>query len=74
MDKDFLENAEKITTFNIACSDFSHTTYKKEIRYLVNKHWFPEVKYEKVYQSKVTYSGLNAGVSHLTLKVLAQVK
>lgn len=65
MDKDFIKEAEKITTFNINSSDFTHLDYKKEVRHLVNKHWFPKVDTSSVYQQNITFSGINQSIQTL---------
>lgn len=38
--KEFIQSAEKLTTFNFKTSYFQSTEYKQEIRYLFNKHYF----------------------------------
>ena len=40
MDLKFIDRAERITSFNLDASDFQSTTYKKEIQYLFQKHFF----------------------------------
>lgn len=42
LDLEFLRRAEKVIAFNIYTKDFSTLKYKKEIQYLINKHFFPK--------------------------------
>lgn len=65
MNKEFLKEAEKITAFNISSSDFSHINYKAEIRYLINKHWFPGIKSNSVYKQTISYKGINESIDKL---------
>lgn len=40
MDSDFIAEAERITSFNLATSHFQSLDYKKEIQHLFKKHFF----------------------------------
>lgn len=43
MNHDFIERAEKITSFNITVKELQTVDFKQEIRYLFGKHFFPGV-------------------------------
>ena len=42
MDKNFIKRALHVTSFNLSASDFESTTYKNEIQYIFNMHFFPK--------------------------------
>ena len=41
LDLEFIKRAEVVSSFNVTGADFSSTKYKKEIQYLITKHFFP---------------------------------
>ena len=43
-DYDFLKRAETVKSLNFEAKDFTTLKYKKEIRYLINKHFFDSFK------------------------------
>lgn len=65
MNKKYIKEAEKLTSFNIKSTDFTHLNYKKEIRHLVNKHWFPDMDCQGVYKQNITFSGINNSIKKL---------
>lgn len=42
LDMKFINNALKITSFNLTANDFTSLTHKKEIQHLFNLHFFPK--------------------------------
>lgn len=44
LDMEFLNNAEKVSSFNLVTKDFESLQYKKEIQFLFTKHFFPEIQ------------------------------
>lgn len=42
LDMVFINNALKVSAFNISPTEFTNTKYKKEIQYLFNIHFFPK--------------------------------
>jgi len=42
LDVEFMQKAEKVTSFNIPASDFTHLKFKNEIQFLFKKHFFPK--------------------------------
>lgn len=64
MDNDFIQRAEKLTSFNISPCDVSSNQYKGEIRHLVNTHWFSDSS-ENVYQEKLDKLELNESIDYL---------
>lgn len=42
LNEDFLQNAQRITSFNITIQDFQSLEFKKEIQFLIQKHLFPQ--------------------------------
>lgn len=44
LNKDFIDRATKITSFNLTASDFTTKTYKKEIQHLFDTHFFGSIE------------------------------
>ena len=65
MNESFLQKAEKMSTFNLTCNDFSHVNYKTEIRYLINKHWFPMESHDNIYNQNINKWSINESVDTL---------
>lgn len=63
MNKDFIDRAEKITSFNISTRDLQSLEYKNEIRHLFTKHFFPGFDLAGI--DTVCAAKLNAVVSEL---------
>jgi hypothetical protein len=42
LNMEFINNALKVSAFNISSTEFTKTKYKKEIQYLFNVHFFPK--------------------------------
>ena len=42
LDFEFINRAQKVTSFNLSPSDFTSLKYKKEIQHLFNAHFFPQ--------------------------------
>lgn len=58
LNMEFINNALKISAFNIAPSEFTSLTHKKEIQYLFNMHFFPKFDLTKTIDA-VNISDLN---------------
>lgn len=51
LDMNFINNALKITSFNLTASDFTSLTHKREIQHLFNLHFFPKFDVSKTVNS-----------------------
>lgn len=47
MDNEFIQNALRITSFNLSAKDFESLKHKKEIQYLFGVHFFPKFDLSK---------------------------
>ena len=56
-DIDFLKRAETVKSLNFEAKDFTTRKYKKEIRYLYRKHYFPD--FDDKLLSKIKTNSLN---------------
>lgn len=65
MDKSFLDRAETYTVFNIISDDITSIKFKKEIRSLINKHWFPNIDESSIYLKKITKGNINKSINKL---------
>ena len=51
LDVEFMQKAERVTSFNIPAADFTHLQYKEEIQFLFKKHFFPKFDLTKTLKS-----------------------
>ena len=61
---DFILGAEKVTSFNFNARDFNSLRYKKEVRFLIRKHFFPQFDMGQTI-SDVTVLNLNTAIRSL---------
>lgn len=70
LNMEFINNALKISSFNIPATEFTSTRHKKEIQYLFNMHFFPKFDISKTIDS-VNTSALNNLISLLKREDMA---
>jgi hypothetical protein len=70
---EFINNALKITSFNLSPADFTKLDYKKEIQYLFNMHFFPRFDVAKTIND-VNISRLNALIATLKNEDISMFK
>lgn len=64
LDREFIDRALHVTSFNLTAKDFESTKYKKEIQFLFGTHFFP--KFDMTYTvDKVDKVQLNAAIKKL---------
>lgn len=61
---EFIRKAEKVTAFNLVEKDFTSTKYKKEIRYLYVKNFFPNFNTD-LFTKQVNTDKINRGIEAL---------
>ena len=59
LDNEFLNRAQKVTSFNLKPSDFTTLKYKAEIQHLFNRHFFPKFDLSKTIKGKPKEDDLN---------------
>ena len=59
LDSDFLQRAQKVTSFNLTSSDFTTTKYKSEIQFLFKTHFFPDFDIDKTIKGTPKANELN---------------
>lgn len=64
LNMEFINNALKISSFNIPATEFTSTAHKKEIQYLFNMHFFPKFDISKTIDG-VNMVALNKLISSL---------
>jgi hypothetical protein len=64
LDMKFINDALKVTSFNLSPSDFTTTKHKKEIQYLFNSHFFPKFDISKTLNN-VDQTKLNRLITQL---------
>lgn len=66
LDMAFIANAERVTSLNLAAKDFESTKYKKEIQFMIAKHFFPGFDLSNTLSgTRITTSSLNAVIDQL---------
>lgn len=65
MDLEFINKAQKVTSFNLDAKDFQTLKYKEEIQYLFNTHFFPKFDIKKYTINGVNINKLNNAISVL---------
>lgn len=73
LNMEFINNALKISAFNIAPSEFMSLTHKKEIQYLFNMHFFPKFDLTKTIDA-VNMSALNRLIGMLKRENMGMFK
>ena len=67
MDQEFISRAEKTSVFSITSQDVASLNYKNEIRYILNKHWFPDLEHNKIFTESTNFHDLNKSIQLLKL-------
>jgi hypothetical protein len=65
MDLEFINRAQKITSFNLNAKDLQSLKYKEEIQYLFNTHFFPKFNIKKETIQGVNINKLNNAINIL---------
>lgn len=65
LDVDFLNRAQKITTFNLRPTDMQTTRYKSEIQHLFNRHFFKDFDLSKTIKGQPSVTKLNTLIDML---------
>ena len=65
LDADFLNRAQRITSFNLRGDDFTSLKYKAEIQHLFHMHFFPGFDLDSTIKGKPTVRGINTLVKTL---------
>lgn len=65
LDPEFMKRALRVTSFNLAPSDFITDKYKAEIQHLFNIHFFPKFDLDKTIKGTPTTSKLNTIIKKL---------
>ena len=64
LDFNFINRAQKVTSFNLTTSDFTSLAHKREIQYLFNSHFFPKFDIDKALNS-INMQSFNSLISKL---------
>jgi hypothetical protein len=73
LNMEFINNALKVSSFNISSTEFTKTKYKKEIQYLFNMHFFPKFDITKTIDV-VDMGKLNTLITTLKTQDMAMFK
>jgi hypothetical protein len=65
LDIEFLNRAQKITSFNLKTADFETMKYKAEIQHLFHRHFFPKFDLSKTLGGDITMNGANKIIKDL---------
>lgn len=65
LDIDFINRAEKISSFNLTEKDFQDLRYKSEIQYLYKKNFFPKFDLDKTIRGDITLPKLQKAIDAL---------
>lgn len=65
LDNNFLNRAQKITSFNLKAADFESLKYKAEIQHLINRHFFPNFDTSQTLKGQPNVSKLNKLIDKL---------
>jgi len=65
MDYEFIQRAQRVTSFNLNAKDFQSLEYKKEIQYLFTTNFFPRFDIETKTMDGVNIQKLNSAINVL---------
>ena len=65
LDVNFLNRAQKVTSFNLKTSDFETLQYKAEIQHLFQRHFFPKFDLNLTMKGQPNIRKLNAAIDKL---------
>lgn len=65
LDAEFLQRAQRITSFNLGSTDFTTLKYKAEIQHLFHVHMFDKFNLDKTIKGHPTVDGLNKLIKEL---------
>lgn len=65
LDNNFLNRAQKVTSFNLRTRDFESLQYKAEIQHLFNRHFFPKFDLNTTMKGQPKIRQLNAAIEKL---------
>lgn len=65
LDVNFLNRAQKITSFNLKAADFESLQYKAEIQHLINRHFFPKFDLSQTLKGQPNVAKLNKLIDKL---------
>ena len=65
LDVEFLNRAQKITSFNLKTADFESLKYKAEIQHLFHRHFFPKFDLDETISGDVTTNSANKVIKKL---------
>lgn len=65
LDIEFLNRAQKITSFNLKTADFETMKYKAEIQHLFHRHFFPKFDLGKTISGDITMNAANKIIKEL---------
>lgn len=65
LDVNFLNRAQRVTSFNLKSSDFESLRYKAEIQHLFQRHFFPNFNLNKTLKGQPSVTRLNSLIDEL---------